>query len=154
MPRHEQTKEFPYRPEQLYKLVTDVARYPEFLPWCLAADVQVIDDTEILAELTIGYKIFREAYTSRVRMSPPEKIDVQYTKGPFKHLYNHWRFEPTDKGCSVHFFLEFEFKSIILDSLMGKFFTLAVEKMVDAFEKRADDLYGPPKGIEPESTPA
>lgn len=148
MPRHEQTKEFAYRPEQLYKLVTDVARYPEFLPWCLAAEVQVIDDHEILAELTIGYSLFREKYTSRVRMSPPQKIDVQYTQGPFKHLYNHWRFEPTPNGCMVHFFVEFEFKSFILDQLMGRFFMLAVEKMVSAFEKRAHDLYGPPQGVE------
>src|ERR1051325_10965782 len=93
MPTHAEQRVLPYTPEQLFALVADIERYPEFLPWCVGARIRERGDTVILAALIIGFSIFRERFTPRVTLTPPHRIDVVYTEGPFKYLNNHWIFE-------------------------------------------------------------
>ena len=144
MPSHTEQRVLPHEPEQLFDLVADVGRYPEFLPWCVAARVLEQDETKMRAELAIGFKGIRERFISRVALDRPNRrIDVEYEKGPFKYLVNHWQFEPADGGkCRLDFKIEFEFRSRILEMLMGRLFDEAVRRMVRAFEDRADALYG------------
>jgi coenzyme Q-binding protein COQ10 len=143
MPTHAERKILPYQPEQLFDLVADVAKYPQFLPWCVAARVRSRTEAEIVADLTIGYGPFRETFTSRVAPSRPRRIDVRYEKGPFKYLNNHWVFEPHAQGTEVDFFVDFEFNSRILQAAIGVVFNEAVRRMVAAFHKRAVAVYGP-----------
>ena len=143
MPSHTEHKILPYTPEQMFDLVADVARYPEFLPWCIATRIKSSDDGLMIADMVIGFKIFREQFTSRVKVDRPHRIDVTYQNGPFKYLENHWLFEAADnESCLVDFHVEFEFRSKILEKAIGKVFTEAVHRMVSAFETRAADLYG------------
>lgn len=144
MPTHGEKQILPYRPEQLFDLVIDVAKYPEFLPWCVAARVRSRSEKEIIADLTIGYGPFRETFTSRVRPERPSRIDVHYEKGPFKYLNNHWLFVPTANGTEVDFFVDFEFRGRVLQAAIGLVFNEAVRRMVAAFHKRAVAVYGPP----------
>ena len=143
MPTHAEKRLLPYRPAQLFDLVADVAKYPLFLPWCVAARVRSRTDQEIVADLTIGYGPFRESFTSRVTLHYPDRIDVRYEKGPFKYLNNHWLFNPVDTGTEVDFFVDFEFHSRILQAAIGLVFNEAVRRMVAAFHKRAIAVYGP-----------
>ena len=144
MPTHSEQRILPHRPEQLFDLVADVGRYPEFLPWCVAARVMSQSETDLRAELAIGFKGIRERFVSRVALDRPNlRIDVAYEKGPFKYLNNHWQFQPHGDGqCQLDFHVDFEFRSRILEMLMGKLFDEAVRRMVRAFETRADALYG------------
>ncbi len=142
MPSHTERHPLPYTPEQLFDLVADVDRYPEFLPWCMATRVRQQDDKEMIADMVIGFKIFRESFTSRVTLNRPEKIDVMYENGPFKYLENHWIFEPSGNGCVIDFSVDFEFKSRLLEKAIGAVFQEAVHRMVGAFETRARALYG------------
>jgi coenzyme Q-binding protein COQ10 len=143
MPTHAERQILPYQPEQLFDLVADVAKYPEFLPWCVAARIRSRTESEIVADLTIGYGPFRESFTSRVMPSRPGRIDVKYEKGPFKYLNNHWLFVPDPGGTEVDFFVDFEFNSRILQAAIGLVFNEAVRRMVAAFHKRAIAVYGP-----------
>ena len=144
MPTHAESQVIPYQPEQLFDLVADCGKYPEFLPWCVAARVRSRHDNEVVADLTIGYGPFRETFTSRNTMDKPRRIDVHYEKGPFKYLNNHWLFLPHEAGTMVNFFVDFEFKSRILQAAIGVVFNEAVRRMVAAFHKRAIAVYGPP----------
>jgi coenzyme Q-binding protein COQ10 len=134
----------PYTPEQLYALVADVEHYPEFLPWCVGARIRERQANLIVADLIIGFRMFRERFTSRVVLDPPQRIDVAYTDGPFRYLNNHWKFERVPEGCRIDFFVDFEFKSRILQKVIEVLFGEAVRRMVAAFESRARDLYGEP----------
>jgi coenzyme Q-binding protein COQ10 len=145
MPTHAETKTIPYTPEQLFDLVADVGKYPQFLPWCVAARVRSRSETEQVADLTIGFGPFRESFTSRVIMDRPGLIKVRYENGPFRYLNNSWTFSPDPKGCRVDFFVDFEFRSRLLQSAIGVVFNEAVRRMVNAFLKRCRDVYGPPK---------
>jgi coenzyme Q-binding protein COQ10 len=143
MPTHAEKKVLPYTPEQMFRLVADVERYPEFLPWCLAARVRRREGPVMWADLIIGFKLLRERFTSRVELDEPaSRINVRYTEGPFKHLDNHWLFEPHPNGCRIDFFVDFEFRSRMLQQVMGLFFNEAVRLMVNSFENRAKQLYG------------
>jgi coenzyme Q-binding protein COQ10 len=144
MPRHAEQKLVPYRCEQLFDLVADVGRYPEFLPWLIGANVRSRTETELLADLTVGFGPFREGFTSRVALQRPSLIRVRYENGPFRYLTNQWRFLPETSGCRVDFFVDFEFRSRILQAAIGVVFNEAVRRMVNAFLKRARDVYGPP----------
>jgi coenzyme Q-binding protein COQ10 len=141
---HTETRLLPYSPDQMFNLVADVARYPEFLPWCVGARIREQTDEMLLADLMIGFKMVRERFTSRVHLDRAAKrIDVEYINGPFRTLQNHWTFYPTaDGGCRIEFFLEFEFSSLMLQKLIGMLFHEAVRRMVSAFENRARQLYG------------
>ena len=144
MPTHGEQRVLPYTPEQMFALVADVERYPEFLPWCVGARVRERRTELIVADLIIGFRMFRERFTSRVKLDPPKRIDVAYTEGPFRYLNNHWIFERAPGGCRVVFFVDFEFKSRLLQKVIEVLFSEAVRRMVGAFEKRARDLYGAP----------
>jgi len=144
MPTHAEKRILPYTPEQLFEMVAEVERYPEFLPWCVAARVRQREsqDTVVVSDLVIGYKFFRERFTSRVELDPPRRINVVYSDGPFKFLNNHWIFEPDKDGCRIDFYVNFEFRSRLMQRAVGIVFNEAVRRMVDAFEKRAKQLYG------------
>lgn len=145
MPTHAEQRKLPHTPEQLFSLVADVASYPQFLPWCAAARVKKRDGNELHADLVIGFKMVREKYTSRIRLDPLKRIDVEYLEGPFKYLNNHWVFMPTEEGGTlIDFYVDFEFRSVLLQKLMGVVFNEAVKLMVGAFETRAYQLYGDP----------
>jgi coenzyme Q-binding protein COQ10 len=148
MPTHAEHRLLPYTPEQLFDLVADVERYPEFLPWCLGARVRERSATTITADLLIGFRMVRERFTSRVVLDRPRRIDVSYSEGPFRYLNNHWEFigQPGG-GCLIDFYVDFEFRSRMLQKLIGLLFNEAVRRMVGAFEARARQLYGaPPAG--------
>jgi coenzyme Q-binding protein COQ10 len=143
MPTHAEQRVLPYSPEQLFDLVADVERYPEFLPWCIGARVRRREGDLVVADLLIGFKMFRERFTSRVALDRPQRIDVSYEEGPFRYLNNHWIFEPMPDGsCRIDFFVDFEFRSAILQKIIGVLFNEAVRRRVSAFETRARQLYG------------
>ena len=146
MPTHAEQRVLPYRPEQLFDLVADIERYPEFLPWCVAARIRKRVGDLIEADLVIGFKMIRERFTSRVQLDRPgHRIDVAYAEGPFRYLNNHWIFEPTPDGtCRIDFYVDFEFRSPLLKRIIGVLFNEAVRRMVAAFESRAHALYGEP----------
>jgi coenzyme Q-binding protein COQ10 len=142
MPTHAECRVLPYTPEQLFDLVADIERYPEFLPWCQGARIRERQPRLVVADLIIGFKMFRERFTSRVELNPPQRIDVTYTEGPFRYLSNYWIFDKVPEGCRIDFFVDFEFKSRVLQKVMEVLFGEAVRRMVGAFEGRARDLYG------------
>lgn len=131
--------------DQLYALVVDIESYPEFLPWCSAAHIASRSDLEIIADLVISFKVFTEKYTSKVTLTPPKngkaRVDVITISGPFEHMENHWKFETIGDKTKINFYVEFDFKSPLLDKLMGAFLSVAYHKMIEAFEARAKDLY-------------
>ena len=144
MPTHAEQRVLPYSPEQLYDLVADVERYPEFLPWCLGCRIKRRQEQLLIADLVIGFKMFRERFTSRVSLDPADRrIHVAYVDGPFKYLDNHWVFHPHDEGCLIDFYVDFEFRSRLLQSVIQPLFDEAVRRMVRAFEGRAKELYKP-----------
>lgn len=142
MPTHAEKKILRYTPEQMFDLVADVRRYPEFLPWCVGARVLSRDEQVLVADLTIGFKMFRETFRSRVGLDRPGHVHVTYETGPFRYLNNQWRFSPAPQGCEVDFFVDFEFRSRILQMAIGVVFNEAVRLMVRAFERRAMVLHG------------
>lgn len=142
MPTHAEKKHLPYTPEQLFDLVADVAKYPEFLPWCIASRITKTEGDIFYADLVIGYKMMREKFGSRVTTLKPDHIHVEYLDGPMQHLSNHWRFiREADGTCTIDFYVDFEFKNKIFQNLIEVFFNEAVKRMVQAFEDRANDLY-------------
>ncbi len=152
MPTHAEKRVLPYSPRQLYDLVADIERYPEFLPWCIAARVRQHESDRglITADMVIGFKVFRERFTSCARLDPDgQRIDVAYEKGPFKYLNNHWVFEDHPQGCTIDFYVDFAFRSRILQKLIEPLFSEAVRRMVSAFETRARALYGAPGAQNP-----
>jgi coenzyme Q-binding protein COQ10 len=147
MPTHAEQRILPYTVEQLFDLVADVERYPEFLPWCVGARIRERRADLVVADLLIGFRMFRERFTSKVTLARPQRIDVAYSDGPFRYLDNHWIFEPVEGGCRIDFFVDFEFRSAILQKLIGVLFNEAVRRMVAAFETRARQLYGLPGAV-------
>lgn len=149
MTTHRDIQHSPYSPRQIFDLVADVQRYPEFLPWCRAARILRREGEHVFyAELVIAYKAFSERYTSRVELVPAEDaqaehvIHVKMTEGPFHHLTNEWRFVPEGQGGTrIEFTLDFAFRSALLDKLLGAFFGVAAGKMAEAFKQRANVLY-------------
>ena len=148
MTKHSETRQMPYSAQQMFDLIADIGKYHEFLPWCAATRIKKELERDghkvIDADLVISFKVFRERFTSCVTMKPEDgRIDVEYIDGPFKYLYNHWKFTPNNDGtCQVDFHVDFEFKSAILQGLIGILFNEAMRQIVSAFEKRAKALYG------------
>jgi len=142
MPKHSETRHLPYTAEQMFDLVADVRRYPEFLPWVSAMRVRQDGDTETVADMIVGFKGLRETFTSRVEKSRPERISVEYVDGPLKYLRNDWRFRPEPGGCAVDFSVDFAFKNRVFEMLAGQVFGTALRRMIGAFETRAAALYG------------
>lgn len=142
MPQHHNVEILPYSAEQICALIVDIERYPEFLPWCVAARIIKRYDWGCEAELVIGYKSFRESYISKVHIAAPNSVNVEMISGPFKQLINKWKLTECEGGVEVDFFLDFSFKSRLLDKAMGIFFLRATQKMTEAFKTRAVELYG------------
>ncbi|MBI6629025.1 type II toxin-antitoxin system RatA family toxin [Pontibaca salina] len=148
MPKHSETRELPYTAQQMYDLVADVARYPEFLPWCAAARIRQVQDQGAArvmdADLVISFKVFRERFGSRVTLWQDDmKIDTEYLDGPFKYLKSNWAFaDRPDGGCAVSFHVDFEFRNALLQRIIGVVFNEAMHRIVLAFEQRAKALYG------------
>ena len=138
-----ETRKLPYSAEQMFDLVADVKRYHEFLPWVIAARVKSDSETEMVADLVVGFKSLRERFTSRVAKDRPRKIAVHYVDGPLSDLDNVWTFRSIGEGtCEVDFQVDFQFKNKVFQALAGQYFDRAFRKMVEAFEQRAEELYG------------
>lgn len=143
VPAHRETRALPYSSSQMYALVSDVGRYQEFLPWVMGTRIKSDSDTEMLADVLVGFKGLREQFTSRVIKTPSTAIDVDYLDGPLKQLHNEWRFRPKeDGGCYVDFYVEFTFKNRLFQKMAGQMFTKALNKMTSAFVARAETIYG------------
>lgn len=142
MTTHQEKRVIPHTPQNLYNLVQDVKSYPQFLPWCLAARINSQDDDRMVADLIIGFRLYRERFTSYVNLKPDEMaILVEYAEGPFKYLKNSWVFRDHPDGCEIDFYVDFEFNSQLFQSVVETLFSEAVKRMVRAFETRADTLY-------------
>jgi coenzyme Q-binding protein COQ10 len=149
MPSHRETRKLPYTAREMFELVADVARYPEFLPWCAAARIRSRrpdGGREIMeADLVISFKVFRERFGSRVVLDPAQgRIETEYIDGPFRHMRSVWQFRDLPAGgCEVDFFVDFEFRNAILQGIIGVVFNDAMQRIVRAFERRAAALHGP-----------
>lgn len=143
MPHHSETRRLPYSPDQMFDLVADVGSYAEFLPWVTAVRVRSNSETEMIADLIVGFKGLRESFSSRVHKQRPDSVHVDYLEGPLSHLSNRWRFRPDGEGgVLVDFEVDFAFKNRLFEILAGQMFDKALRKMIGAFEARAADLYG------------
>lgn len=143
MPGIREQRTLPYSCEQMFDLVADVGCYREFLPWVIATRVRSDSQTEMTADMVVGFKALRESFTSRVIKDRPRYIEVHYIDGPLRDLDNRWNFAPTaDGGCEVDFCVDFTFKNRMFERIAGQYFDRAFRKMVAAFETRADQLYG------------
>ena len=150
MPNYADRVVVPYRPDQMFDLVADVEKYPQFLPWCVGAKIRSRVGTELVADLTIGFGPFRESFTSRVSLERPAddqpgRIRTRYENGPFRYLNNQWVFTAQGNGTLVDFWVDFEFRNRLLQKAIGVVFSEAVKRMVSAFRKRAQDVYGAPR---------
>jgi coenzyme Q-binding protein COQ10 len=147
MPRHSETRRLPYSCEQMFDMVADVSRYAEFLPWVTAIRVRSNSETEMVADMIVGFKGLRETFTSKVKKQRPGHIEVDYLDGPLKYLRNDWTFRPDgDAACFVDFTVDFAFKNRVFEMLAGQVFGSALRKMIGAFEERAAVLYGASAG--------
>lgn len=159
MPSHREKRVLPYTPEQIFDVVAEIERYPEFIPWCTKATIYRRTPTTlakggegevVLADLMVKFKMFKETFTSEVTLDPDNReILIRYIDGPFKYLRNEWRFLPAEgrgrngeMGCTVDFYIDFEFRNRALRMLISALFDEAIHRMVGAFEARAHDLYG------------
>jgi coenzyme Q-binding protein COQ10 len=158
VPRFSSKRRVAHRADQMFDLVADVERYPEFVPLCKALKIrqrrQNGDGTEtIVADMTVSFKLVKETFASEVTLDRAgRKINVRYLRGPFSSLENRWTFEPkgennSEEACDVGFFITYEFKSRMLAMLMGTMFDAAFAKFSTAFEKRADVVYGRPRRV-------
>lgn len=139
---YQETRIVPFAADIMYHVVSDVERYPEFLPWVLGLRVKSRSDSIVIAEMMVGYKGFREKYTSRIALDPAAcTVDVTQAEGPFRKLENHWRFVTvTPDSCEVHFAIDFEFRNRLLGAVAGAAFEKALLRMTEAFEARAAAL--------------
>jgi coenzyme Q-binding protein COQ10 len=147
--RHAERKVVAFAPRQLFDLVADVPRYPEFLPWCTAARVRRRESATVeIDEVAIGFGPFHEKFVSRVVLTPDDpggpRIETTGVEGPFRILSSRWQFQPHAEGTLIDFSLEFEFRSLLLQHTVRVLFAEAVRRMVAAFEARAAKLYGKP----------
>lgn len=149
MPKTSDSKILPYSAQQMYDLVADIAKYPEFIPWCAAARIrsrQDIPEGEVVeADLVVAFKVFRERFGSRVQLFPQKRqIITDYLDGPFKHMHSTWDFCDVEGGCRVDFHVDFEFRNFVLQKMIGLVFQEAMDRIVRAFETRAHNVYGAP----------
>jgi coenzyme Q-binding protein COQ10 len=147
MPKHSETRTLPWSADQMYDLVADVGRYGEFLPWVSGVRIKSNSDTEMVADLLVGFKAIKEKFTSRVTKDRPRLIRVDYLDGPMKYLHNEWTFrDRADGGCDIDFMVDFQFKSRVFEAIAGQVFDRALTKMTDAFVARAEALYSSAPG--------
>jgi coenzyme Q-binding protein COQ10 len=150
MPQFSTKRRVPHAATEMFDLVADVEKYPQFVPLCSALKVKSRTEkdggTVLVADMTVAYKIIRETFTSRVTLNRPDlRIFVEYLSGPFKRMQNRWRFVPVgEDSCEIEFFIDYEFRSRALAAVMGAVFDAAFRKFAVAFERRADEIYGRP----------
>jgi coenzyme Q-binding protein COQ10 len=149
MPSFRTKRRVPFTPQQMFALVADVERYPEFVPLCEGLRVKSRkaegDKQLIVAQMDVGYGAIRESFTSQVTLDPAQSlVTVTYIDGPFSHLENRWTFEPAASGCDVDFFISYELKSTLLQIMVGAVFEKAFRRFTEAFEARAHQVYGTP----------
>ncbi len=143
MPSIQETRRLPYSAQQMFDLVADVGRYGEFLPWVVATRVKSDSESEMIADMLVGFGSLREKFTSRVAKRPAEEIKVHYVDGPLRDLDNVWLFRSLGPGgCEIDFSVSFAFRNALFEKLAGQYFDKAFRKMVAAFETRAVQLYG------------
>lgn len=143
MPGIREVRRLPWSAEQMYDLVADVARYAEFLPWVVATRIKSDSETEMVADMLVGFNALREKFTSKVEKRRAEYIEVIYLDGPMRDLDNVWQFRALPEGgCEVDFMVEFTFRNALFEAMAGQYFDRAFRKMVTAFEARAQALYG------------
>ena len=155
MPRFSNKRHVKHTAEQMFDLVADVERYPEFVPMCQSLRLRQRtpgpNGTEtIVADMTVSFKLIRETFTSRVTLDRENlQILVEYLDGPFSHMQNKWSFQPDDgeSGCTIEFFIDYAFRSRMLGALMGKMFDVAFRRFAEAFEQRANVVYGRSLGL-------
>ena len=148
MPTHAEKRVLPYTPDQLFDLVADVEKYPQFLPWCIGARIRKHQGNTIIADLVIGFRMIRERFTSEVKLDREgRRIGVRYLDGPFRYLNNHWAFHDHEDGCLIDFYVDFEFRTKMLQRMIEPLFNEAVRRMVRSFETRAKVLYTPQGGV-------
>ncbi len=144
MPRIRVSEVVPFTQEQIYNVVVDVERYPEFLPWCTQTRIQERRENQFTAELTVAFKGIREKFKTLDVLTPPEKVEINLRSGPFKYLVSTWKFTPVGSRTRVDFFIDFSFQSRMKEMIMGPVFTQVSKQMVAAFRKRAVTLYRKP----------
>lgn len=148
MPKHTEIFYSDYTTKQIFDIVADIEQYPKFLPWCSEAIILTREEMVLTAKLFINFNNFSKNYVSKIILHPPNEkndcfIDVEAISGPFKHLSNKWRFrEIANNGCEINFFIDFAFDNLIFETLISSFFQKAVNKMSNAFSKRALEIYG------------
>ena len=143
MPRHSETRTLPYTPEQMFDLVADVKSYHEFLPWVAATRIRSNSETDMVADLVVGFRSIKETFTSKVHKRRPHEIEIDYVEGPLKYLHNSWKFAPDGEGgARIDFCVDFAFRNRIFEALAGQMFDRALRRMIGAFETRAHELYG------------
>ena len=153
MPSFSTIRRVQHAPQEMFDLVSDIERYPEFLPLCTGLRVLRRSEDEagietVVAEMSVGYRSIAERFTTQVRLDRSKSgIHVSYVNGPFKYLENRWEFRPDPQGCAVHFYIDYEFRSLALRLLLGAMFDRAFRRFTDAFEARADTVYGRPKAV-------
>ncbi|MFH1157817.1 MAG: type II toxin-antitoxin system RatA family toxin [Pseudomonadota bacterium] len=146
MPTHSESRIVPYSATQMFNLVIDVEKYPDFLPWCLDARILNSSKNDLDADMTVGYKVFRETFSSHVHFTRFREIEIDYLKGPMRHLHTKWAFRNLEKGrCRIDFYIDFSLKTRLFEKLVNRFFHKALVTMVNAFELRAAFLYGEKK---------
>ncbi|MEL6487317.1 MAG: type II toxin-antitoxin system RatA family toxin [Pseudomonadota bacterium] len=142
MPSIREVQRLPYTPEQMFDLVADVGSYRKFLPWVVATRVRSNNETEMLADMVVGFKSIRESFTSRVTKARPHELRVHYVDGPLSDLENIWLFKPYgQESCEIEFYVDFTFRNAVFERIAGQYFDRAFRKMVNAFEQRAAELY-------------
>lgn len=143
MPRHTEKRNLPYSPDQMFDLVADVKRYQEFLPWVAATRIRSDSETDMIADLVVGFRSLKETFTSKVNKHRPDRIVIDYIEGPLKYLHNSWKFSPDGKGgTDIDFCVDFAFRNRLFETLAGQMFDRALRRMIGAFEARAHELYG------------
>ncbi len=143
MPSIHEVRRLAWSAEQMFELVADVGRYSEFLPWVIATRVRSDNGIEMVADMLVGFSALREKFTSRVEKHRPDEIRVHYVDGPMRDLDNRWTFRPVgDQACEIEFSVEFSFRNALFEKLAGQYLDKAFRKMVNAFETRAEQIYG------------
>ncbi len=141
MPHHAEQATLPYGADELFTVVADVRDYPSFVPWCTGARVRREDQTEVIADLVIGFGPFQESFTSQITLDRPRQLLVHAIEGPLEHLTNAWTFTPLGSNTRVDFMIDFEFKQHLLDHVANGMFHEAATRMVSAFKSRVHLLH-------------
>ena len=139
---HSERRLLPYSQQEMFALVADIERYPEFLPWCVGARIRRREGAVVVADLRVRFGVLSETFTSRVTLRAPERIDIGYAHGPLRRMATHWRFAPAPDGSEVEFRTEYEFRSRLLGGVAMRFFQEVAKRMAGAFEARAHALHG------------